>query len=341
MKKFLIILIGLVALGVGAVAVFFMLLYLPNQREQRVVTFLIEEGSGVNEISADLHTAELLRNKFVFETYLWLLRGEGRILAGEHQLKTSDNIVTLAQKLISGDAVVNEIIVQFIEGWTMNDIADYLEKKDVMPRDEFLRLADLTDVRVLLPDAEYPFLEDKPAEKNLEGYLFPDTYHVFPDPTLADVVKKMLDNLGQKLTPELQEKIKAQKRTVFEVMILASILEREVQSDIDMRNAADVFLKRIEIGMPLQSDATVNYVTGKKTTRPTFEDLAIDSPYNTYKYPGLPPGPIANPGLTAIHAAIEPASNDYYYFITKSNGEAVFARTAEEHQKNIQTYLTP
>ena len=126
---------------------------------------------------------------------------------------------------------------------------------------------------------------------------------------------------------------------MFEVMTLASILEREVQSDVDIRNAADVFLKRIKIGMPLQSDATVNYITGKKTTRPTLEDLAADSLYNTYKYTGLPPGPISNPGMTAIRAAIEPTTNDYYYFITNTAGEAVFARTLEEHQKNIQQYL--
>ncbi|MEK7158364.1 MAG: endolytic transglycosylase MltG, partial [Patescibacteria group bacterium] len=271
--------------------------------------------------------------------YLWLLRGEGRILAGEHQLDPGDNMVILTRKLVTGDAVVNETIVQFIEGWTLRDMAEYLDKKNLMPKENFLQLSTVTDVRTLLPEARYAFLDDKPTEKNLEGYLFPDTYHVFKDPMPADVVKKMLDNLEQKLSQELQEKIRIQGRTVFEVMTLASILEREVQSDVDMRNAADVFLKRIKIGMPLQSDATVNYITGKKTTRPTLEDLAADSLYNTYKYTGLPPGPISNPGMTAIRAAIEPTTNDYYYFITNTAGEAVFARTLEEHQKNIQQYL--
>lgn len=341
MKKLLAILLGAGALGVIVLAGFFAILYFPNNSARGTITFRIEEGSGVNEISADLYNAGLIRSKFVFETYVWLLRGEGRILAGEHALDSRNNIVMLTRILITGDAVVNETIIQLIEGWSMADMATYIEEKGVMSQADFLQLADITDVRTLLPEARYAFLDDKPEGKNLEGYLFPDTYHVFKNPTLADVVKKMLDNFDQKLSPELREEIQSQGRTVFEVMILASILEREVQSDVDMRNAADVFLKRIKIGMPLQSDATVNYITGKKATRPSLDDLAVDSPYNTYKYAGLPPGPISNPGLTAIRAAIEPTPNDYYYFITNAAGAAVFARTLEEHQKNIQTHLNP
>jgi len=131
----------------------------------------------------------------------------------------------------------------------------------------------------------------------------------------------------------------AQNRNLFETVILASIIEREALYDEDRAMIADIFLKRLDDNIGLQSDATINYITGKKTTRPTFNDLQVDSPYNTYKYRGLPPGPICNPGLASLKAAVYPQVNDYYYFLTDRDGRAHFGRTYAEHQQNIARYL--
>ena len=149
----------------------------------------------------------------------------------------------------------------------------------------------------------------------------------------------MLDNFGHKVDSQRLTDIARQKKSLLEVITLASIIEREVQSPLDKKMVADIFDKRLAAGIALQSDATVNYLTGKKTTRPSGADLEINSPYNTYKYRGLPPGPIGNPGLASIDAVIYPTSNSYYYFITDKDGRAVYAKTYAEHLQNVQKYL--
>jgi UPF0755 protein len=141
------------------------------------------------------------------------------------------------------------------------------------------------------------------------------------------------------LSQDLREEIKRQNKSVFEVIILASIIEKEAKFPEDMKKIAGVFQNRLNAGKPLESDATINYITGSGRAQSTFEDLQIDSPYNTYKYPGLPPGPISNPGMGAIRAAIYPEMNDYLYFLTKRDGKAVFSRTLEEHLENKRKYL--
>jgi UPF0755 protein len=149
----------------------------------------------------------------------------------------------------------------------------------------------------------------------------------------------MLDNFNKKLTPELVTEINKQQKTVHEIITLASIIEKEVSNDNDRKLVADIFYKRLEKGIGLQSDATVNYVTGKSTTRPSAQDLAVDSPYNTYKYKGLPPGPISNPGISAILAAIYPTSNPYFYFLTTPDGKVIYSKAYQEHlQAKAQYY---
>ncbi|OGY89834.1 MAG: hypothetical protein A2927_01170 [Candidatus Komeilibacteria bacterium RIFCSPLOWO2_01_FULL_45_10] len=149
----------------------------------------------------------------------------------------------------------------------------------------------------------------------------------------------MLDNFGAKLTQEMRVDIKNAGKSIFEVITLASIIEKEVRTEQDMKMVADIFNKRLEQGIALQSDATVNYVTGKGLVQPTAADIAVDNLYNTYKYRGLPPGPIANPGLKAIKAAIYPTPNQYYYFLTTAEGEVIYSQTYQEHLKNKSVYL--
>ncbi len=176
-------------------------------------------------------------------------------------------------------------------------------------------------------------------ENNLEGFLFPDTYKFYRETTAKKIIEKMLNNFDKKLSSEIKEEIKSQNKTIFEIIILASMVEKEAGREEDMKKVADVFLNRLEVNHPLQSDATINYVVGEGRNKASHEDLQIDSFYNTYKYNDLPPAPICNPGLNAINAVVYPAGTDYFYFLTDPEGRAYFAKTFEEHQRNRAEYL--
>jgi UPF0755 protein len=183
--------------------------------------------------------------------------------------------------------------------------------------------------------------QTKPPEVDLEGYLFPDTYRFFADASAEDVVLKMVVTMEGKLSDVFAETGMefTGDLSVHEILTLASIIEREVMTDEDRALVADIFLHRLEIGMALQADSTVNYVTGKKTPSITDEDRQIDSPWNTYLYPGLPPGPIANPGRASIEAVVNPQPNEYWYFLTDDEGTVHYARTNDEHNSNRAMYL--
>lgn len=228
-----------------------------------------------------------------------------------------------------------EQTITIIEGWRLEEIAKYLEEQGLVFQKDFLALA-INPAPLM---AAYPFLAERTGGASLEGYLFPDTYRVFKSTSAQEVIGKMLDNFDKKLTPELREKIKASKRSIFEAVILASIVEKEVRTPEDMKMVADVFIKRLKSGIALRSDATVNYITGKGLVQPTLTDTKIDNLYNTYLYQGLPPGPIANPGFNALAAVIEPTANPYYYFLTTSSGQVIYSKTYEEHLQNKRKYL--
>jgi UPF0755 protein len=182
-------------------------------------------------------------------------------------------------------------------------------------------------------------LEDAPASATLEGYIFPDTYFVDSYTSTNDFIAKALNNFEKKLTPELREEIASQGKTIFEVVNLASIVEREVPAYADKKMIADIFLKRLDINMGLQSDATINFITGKGTTQPSLDDLETESPYNTYKYRGLPPGPISSPGIDSIEAVVYPTANPYYFFLTTDEAETIYGVTHDDHVENKNKYL--
>ena len=156
---------------------------------------------------------------------------------------------------------------------------------------------------------------------------------------VAEIERIDAKKLMKKIS-DLREEIKKQNKTIFEIVVLASIIEKEAGSSKDMKKVSSVFQNRLEIGKALESDATINYITNTGRAQSTYEDLKSDSPYNTYKYTGLPPGPISNPGIEAIKSAIYPEKTDYFYFLTKKEGgEAVFSKTYQEHLKNKYKYL--
>ena len=229
----------------------------------------------------------------------------------------------------------NEDCFRIIEGWDNKEVSAYLVDKNFLSENGFTEAAGADSPLI----KEFDFLQDKPANVDLEGYLFPDTYRIFKNSDSYDIIRKMLANFNAKLTSELRQEIVKQKKSFFEVLTLASIIEKEVSEPEDMKMVADIFYKRLIAGIALQSDATVNYATGKSLIQPTYQDLSVNSLYNTYKYPGLPPGPISNPGINALKAAIYPTPNPYYYFLTSRDQQVIYSKTYEEHLANKNKYL--
>jgi len=248
----------------------------------------------------------------------------------------------------------SENTIKILEGWTSLDINRYFDRSGQWPKNEFLAVAGWPRVdyrhtsKPALTDFsdQFSFLADKPKYYGLEGYLFPDTYRIYASSTATEVVEKMLTNFDEKLTPQLRADIKAQGKTIYDIVTMASIIEKEAPINYqtgdnhDARIISGIFWKRLKVGQALQSDATLSYILDDTQPQHSNQDLQIDSPYNTYKYRGLPPGPICNPGILAIEAAIYPIATDYYYFLTPPSGnEVIYARTNDEQNINKNKYL--
>ena len=228
--------------------------------------------------------------------------------------------------------------ITIIEGWSLDEMGTYFEKEGLFSKADFNKALDNYDA------SKFPFTK-RPDKVDLEGYLFPDTYRISKTATPEDVITKMLANFSQRLESIGVSDPNAQYNglTLAQVITLASIIEKEsggqgtttgnlsLQDERDL--VASVFYNRMKIGQALESDATINYITGKDTPAASAADLEVNSPYNTYKYAGLPPGPICSPSLGSLKAALHPAESDYYYFLHKQpSGEVEFSRTFEEHK---------
>ncbi len=327
----------LMAAAAGLVVYFLINIFLKSSNPEQV-KLVVESGQGVDEITGWLEQNKVIRDKLVFKAYLFLRGRYDQIQPGLYLIEPQTGMKTIVDTLTPDPETKIETEIKIIEGWTSAEIAQYLESEGLVTAADFYTAAQSTDSRDILPEEKYEFLKDKPAERGLEGYLFPDTYRVYTDSAAADILKKMLDNFGQKLDAQLRAEIASQGKTVFEVVTLASIIEKEVRLPAEKKLAAGIFSKRLAEGIALQSDATVNFVTGKDTTQPSLEDLQVNSEYNTYLYKGLPPGPICSPGLESLKAVIYPVESDYLYFLTKPDGTAVFSETYEEHLKNKERY---
>jgi len=346
MKRFFLTIIIIVL--VAALGWVFKIVFISQSGNGEIKNFTINQGEGVHQISRDLKKEGLIDNSFVFETYLWAIKGGNKILAGEHKINDQWSIRQLVNFLISGSALENERMIKIIEGWNLRDIANYLEKEGIVKADEFYQLAGYPGIDCKINknyncpkdfSRDYEFLKEKPQNLSLEGYLFPDTYRVYKNATVEDIIRKMLTNFDNKIDAKLLGEIDNQNKKLYDILTLASIIEKEAKTPEDKKIVAGVYYNRLKIGMALQADPTVNYITGKQTDRPSSNDLKTESLYNTYKYPGLPSGPICNPGLDSILAAIYPDKNDYYYFINTPDGKLVFAKTLAEHKKNREKYF--
>jgi len=328
----------------GAISLFYF--FLPVSQEQTEKVFEVKKGESVFEIAKHLEEAGLIKNKYSF-VFFTILRGkEKELKAGRYILSPSMTLQEILDILSKGKTPMVKITI--LEGWNLKEIAQYLEEQGLCQKEEFFEIVGWPGVdyskEKTLPQPQdfsnkFPFLKDKPKNVSLEGYLFPDTYFVEKTATCQEIIEMFLKNFSKKLTPDLQEEIKRQKKTIFEIVTMASLLEKEVKTQEDKEIVAGILYKRQKAGMPLQVDATITYITGRKTTKITFEELQIDSPYNTYKYLGLPLGPISNPGMESILAAIYPKQSSYWYYLSTPDGKTIFSKTLSEHNQNKAKYL--
>ncbi|OGZ33363.1 MAG: hypothetical protein A3I88_00400 [Candidatus Portnoybacteria bacterium RIFCSPLOWO2_12_FULL_39_9] len=291
-------------------------------------TFVIKKGESLGKISSRLEKEGLVSQDYWFKFYVLTKGWAARLQAGEYLLSPSMAIVEIAEKVVKGQTS-SEIQVTIPEGFTIKQIDNRLVKAGLIKKEE---LVNFNPKEFLISNFQFPIF-------NLEGFLFPDTYNFSKNSAVEEIVKKMTDNFSKKLTDDLRLEIQKQNKTIFEIITLASIVQNEAMNDEEMPVLAGVFYQRLKIGLALQSDATVNYITGKNLRQPSREDTLVNSPYNTYRHKGLPPGPISNPGLTAIKAAIYPEKTDYLYFLHPLNGPTVFSRDLKEHNLNKAEYL--
>ncbi|HVH55332.1 MAG TPA: endolytic transglycosylase MltG [Vicinamibacterales bacterium] len=289
----------------------------------------IPSGSGTATMARRLADAGVVRSAQVFRVAVWL-RGSGRRLqAGEYRFDQPMTAADVVDKISRGDVYVRA--VTFREGLTIREMASVFENGGYGRASEFMEAARKAElVREMDPDA-----------KDLEGYLFPDTYTLPRRTTAEQLVERMVTRFEKVMTPELRDKAGERGFTVRQIVTLASLVEKETAKPEERPVVAGVYTNRMRIGMGLQCDPTVIYaltLAGRYDGNIRKGDLQIDSPYNTYRYAGLPPGPIAAPGEASLRAAVEPADVPYLYFVSRNDGSHVFSTTLDEHNRNVNNF---
>ncbi len=307
----------------------------PNDETE--VPFVVEPGDSVYAVSSRLQSMGLISDATLFRYVIQHQGLDASVQAGSYVLRPNMSMEEIADILQHGRVPAR--IVTVPEGWRVEQIAWLLEQNGITSAEEFLAV-------VAAGETGYTFAQERPegSPTGLEGFLFPDTYQFMADTPPERVVEIMLDTWNRRITPEWREKAEEMELSLYEVVTLASIVEREARVPEERALMAGVFMNRLRTDMPLAADPTVQYAKGFDPeeqnwwTQLTLADLEIDSPYNTYVHAGLPPGPICNPGQATIEAVLEPEETDYVYFYHKGDGTHAFAVTFEEHLRNIELY---
>ncbi|MFW5703080.1 MAG: endolytic transglycosylase MltG, partial [Candidatus Dojkabacteria bacterium] len=282
----------------------------------------IPAGATSQEIATVLKDAGLIENELVFSVYLRREAPDAVLKAGNYEFYDDQPLTELVEELTQG-AQVKGVRVTLREGLRMEQkaeeiVAGFAEQGlEPFPEQDLLAIMQNPDSYTFSPEIGSYLAERKPDGRSLEGFLYPDTYEFAKDTTALQVIEKMLGIFAER-TADVP--LEADGRSFYENLTLASIVEKESFTNEERPTIASVFDNRLAIGQALESDATVNYATGKSNPRPTFSDLQTESPYNTYKNPGLPPGPINSPRIESIEAAADPADSDYFYFIHEQDG---------------------
>lgn len=331
MKRAVLLFLFLLFVAVGAVAAWFSIgvsrPYKGYTAQEQFVE--IPPGSGSTAIGHRLVEAGVVRDINSFRLALWLNGKARRLQAGEYRFDHPVSAREVADKIARGDVYV--IPITFPEGMTMQQMADEYEAKQFGPATDFLDAAQNGSLVHAMD----------PGARNLEGYLFPDTYNLPRKASPVQLVSRMVTDFQKAVTPQLLDEIAARGLTIHQWVTLASIVEKETGNPAERPLVAAVYLNRLKRGMALQCDPTVIYaleLAGDYDGNLTRAGLQFDSPYNTYRYPGLPPGPIASPGRASLAAAANPANVPYLYFVAKGDGTHAFAVTLEEHNHNVALY---
>jgi len=312
----------------------------PISSDEMLQQFEIVSGESASQISERLAGQNLISDADLFRNYLRYYGLDVQLEAGFYELSASMTIPEIATTLT--DAQPPEITVRITEGWRREQIADWIDREGILPFTGAEFLAATANAGGLPADS--PVRTDLPANASLEGYLFPDTYRLPIDAAAADLVSRMIENFDRQVTMQMRADAAGQGLTTFQVVTVASIVEREAAVAEERPMIASVYLNRLASGMKLEADPTVQYAMGYQydsgewwNPNLTQNDYyAVDSPYNLYLYEGLSPGPIANPGLSSIQAVVYPAETTYFYFRAACDGSGrhVFAETFEEHIAN-------
>ena len=330
MKKFLLFLLFLIVVAGAGVAVMYQRVNQPYRGYTGAEQFVdIPAGSSSLTIGDRLVEGGVIRDRMTYRLALWM-SGEGRRLkAGEYRFDRAMTPFEAIDKIARGDVYV--IHLTFPEGLTIAEMAKIFESHGLGGAPAFV---DAAKNAALVRDLD-------PAATDLEGYLFPETY-ALPRTTDADkLIRMMVTRFEHVFTPELRQEAASHHLSVRQAVTLASIIEKETARAEERPLVAAVFTNRLKIGMALQTDPTVIYAlqrAGGYTGNLRRDDLALDSPYNTYRYPGLPPGPIASPGRGSLEAAVHPADADFLYFVSRNDGSHAFARSLDEHNRNVHKY---
>jgi UPF0755 protein len=330
MKKLLAFVLLLLLAVAGVVTVMYVRVNQPYRGFEAAEQFVeLPQGSGSIAIGQRLVDARVVRDLPTFRTALWM-SGKGRHLkAGDYRFDRPMTPFEVIDKIARGDVFV--ITVTFPEGLTIAEMAKIFAAHAVGPASAFVAAAkDASLVRDIDPSAT-----------DLEGYLFPETYAVSRHTDAARLIRLMVARFDHVFTPELRQAAQARGLSVRQAVTLASIVEKETAKPEERPLVAAVYTTRLRIGMALQCDPTVIYAlarAGRYDGNIHKVDLSYDSPYNTYRYPGLPPGPIASPGRASLDAAVHPADADYLYFVSRNDGSHEFARTLDEHNRNVHKY---
>jgi UPF0755 protein len=335
-KKLLLGMSAVIILLIGAFFYGRSKIYYSHGIAQEAKTIKIIKGDNTLSVGEKLENEKLISGKYYLAYYIWKNNLKNKIVAGEYKIDPGLNIPEISRIITHGEIDSGRVKVTFPEGWESKHMEARI-KEYGLNTDGFADL--VKDPQYFWGKYGFNFLADISQSKTLEGYLFPDTYFFLKKAAPEEIIKKMLDNFDEKLTPELKEEIRRQNKSVYEVITMASIIEGEVKSETDRKIVSGVFWKRVENERPLQSCATLAYILGENKKQYTFEDTRVDSPYNTYLVKGLPPGPINNPGLISIRSSIYPQASEYNYFLTDpATGQTIFSKTIDEHNANKAKY---
>ncbi len=311
-------------------------IYTPVSNHSEPVPFTVELGEGADQVGADLQSKRLIRSQDFFDLYVKVTGTRSDIQAGDFILNRDMNVPQILEQLRHGK--VDQKVVQVPEGIPAKFIAQALEQAGFAKAQEYLD-AEKDPAWV----GQYDFLAGKPQNRDLEGYLYPDTYSLNKGAGVHDLIKAQLDQLGKVFTPALRQAIgqptPARPATSMDqILILASMVDREVNKADERPRVCGLYYNRLKIGMKLEVDATILYAEGRLEGDITQDDLNLNSPYNTRKFAGLPPGPIGNPTTSAIQGCANPEQNDFLFYFTDKTGTTHFEATFEQFQADMAKY---